>query len=206
MSPFKDITGDVPLHLRTKLTTLAKGIWSQLGGKTVIHLDHWWNTVKISYIPPSSPSVDPSPDCLLMNLVEGESDFPSMSARYTINFMPRRIKVKDEGRYEPIPAQFMSTVDEMWAWAKAIPEREAQSKRAYQLEAERARQRQREADQKRKQEEDDAAEAYEERNSTSSSSKGKRKHSLGTCLECGTKVSISFFFVRCSHYTKLTRL
>ncbi|THH21037.1 hypothetical protein EW146_g438 [Bondarzewia mesenterica] len=76
------------------LATCAKVIWRELADKHVYELDIWWNTVGVSYIPPSAPDSDPTPQALTLKLLEGDPDQPRKSAAFTVDIMRRRVKDK----------------------------------------------------------------------------------------------------------------
>jgi hypothetical protein len=120
------LSQSLPHELKHAAADVARAVWREVGGIRVGELDHWWHVARLSYI----PRADGSPEVIILNCVEGEADYPSQSAAYTVDITRRRVKIKkgDQG-YAPIPPECVPLLDRIQDWVEKIPERKEESRR-----------------------------------------------------------------------------
>ncbi|THH20287.1 hypothetical protein EW146_g1040 [Bondarzewia mesenterica] len=186
MAGWVSLSDNLPRSLKSRLATCAKVIWRELADKHVYELDIWWNTVGVRYIPPSAPDNDPTPQALIVNLLEGEPDYPSTSAAFTVDIMRRRVKDQRNIGYAAIPEACMPILNDLEEWVLGIPERQREEMARRAAKAEMIREAQRNRKRELKEAEERAAEAYEERTHLKRT-RENRTYPLGSCQVCGEK-------------------
>ncbi|THH10297.1 hypothetical protein EW146_g8422 [Bondarzewia mesenterica] len=186
MAGYVSLSDNLPRSLKSNLATCAKVIWKDLADKHVDELDHWWKTVGVRYIPPSAPDNDPTPQALILNLLEGEPDQPSKSAAFTVDIMRRRVKDQRNIGYAAIPEVCIPILDDLEQWVLGIPERRREEMALRVADAEREREAQRKRKRELREAEERAAEAYEERMDLERK-RDNRTYPLGSCQVCGQK-------------------
>lgn len=154
------LTTALPLSLQRAAADVAKAVWREVGGIEVGQLDHWWHIARLSYI----ARADSSPEALILNYVEGEPDYPSQSAAYTVDIIRRQVKIKKgQQGYASIPADCIPLLDRIQEWVERIPERKEEARRNEERAQREAQERQRLAELERQRVRAAAIEAYEQR-------------------------------------------
>lgn len=153
MSTFQSLDHHLPLNLQGAAADIAKAVWREYSGLKIPMLDEWWHRASLMYI----PNADGTVSALILNCIEGESDQPSQRAAYVVDFVRRRVKVKDgSGSYKAIPADVVAKVDQIRKWVDEIPQRKAEGEK-------RMREERRNAELKAKKANFEALKAYERR-------------------------------------------